>query len=152
MKRVLRFGTVGVLNTVVDFAVFNALAVIAGVPPIPANVVSNAAGIVNSFVWNRSWTFSDLAGERSVASSFPRFALASVVGLAINTTALWALMRAFGPWVAAAGEPGTPGHALALNALKVAAAVLSLTWNFLAYRYWAFRPRSTAASPDDQAR
>lgn len=52
----LRFCTVGLANTAVDFAVFFLLNM-AGIPYLPAQAISYSAGITNSFFINRKWTF-----------------------------------------------------------------------------------------------
>lgn len=52
----LRFGTVGVGNTLIDFGVFFLLTAL-NVPYLLAQVCSYTAGILNSYIWNRTWTF-----------------------------------------------------------------------------------------------
>ena len=49
---------VGVLNTLVDFGAFNLLVFVFGMPVLVAYPFSVTAGIVNSFLWNKHWTFS----------------------------------------------------------------------------------------------
>ncbi|WP_378210826.1 GtrA family protein [Anoxybacteroides rupiense] len=55
-KTVLRFCIVGAGNTFIDFGVFFLLAT-AGAPYLLAQVVSYMAGMANSYIWNRIWTF-----------------------------------------------------------------------------------------------
>jgi len=52
----LRFCTVGLSNTAVDFTAFFILTW-GGTPYLLAQVVSYSAGIINSFFFNRKWTF-----------------------------------------------------------------------------------------------
>ncbi|WAA09214.1 GtrA family protein [Fervidibacillus albus] len=52
----LRFITVGIGNSLVDFGVFVVLTQF-GVYYLIAHFFSYGAGMVNSFVWNRIWTF-----------------------------------------------------------------------------------------------
>ncbi|APC09553.1 GtrA family protein [Neomoorella thermoacetica] len=52
----LRFCAVGVGNTVVDLTTFFGLTLV-GMPYLLAQVLSYSAGVVNSFFFNRKWTF-----------------------------------------------------------------------------------------------
>lgn len=52
----IRFCTVGVGNTLIDFCVFFLLTAVY-VPYLIAQVCSYTAGIANSYIWNRIWTF-----------------------------------------------------------------------------------------------
>jgi putative flippase GtrA len=60
--RFLKFGVVGVANTLITLAVFNLVAVVLGWPAVLGNALGWAAGFANSFVWNRRWTFADRTG------------------------------------------------------------------------------------------
>lgn len=66
----LRFCTVGVANTAVDFTAFFLLN-LAGVPYLLAQVLSYSAGVANSYFFNRKWTFR-VAGKANLqeAASF----------------------------------------------------------------------------------
>ena len=57
--RLLRYGTAGALNTLVDFAVFALLVSVANVPPYFANLLAFGAAVFCSFVLNKTWTFGD---------------------------------------------------------------------------------------------
>lgn len=126
MGQVARFGIVGGLNTAVDYGTFNLLVGVFGVPFLIANPIAIAAGIVNSFLWNKNWTFS--AGRsHSWAREALLFIVVSVTGMFINTGGLWLLTTLSG------------NDALwAVNLQKLAASVVSMTWNFLGYRFLVF--------------
>lgn len=120
----VRFGLVGVVNTVIDFGVLNALMLLlgrpAGVMLLGCNAVAFICANLNSYVANRTWTF---AGNR-VASwkEFGAFLAIAFIGLLINSSVLWLLTR------------GTPASMLHLNLAKAAATVVSMGWNFCGYR------------------
>lgn len=65
VKRYTKFLMVGVLNAVVDLAVLNGLLAID--PTTKAhmlvlyNTIAVICAIINSYVWNRRWTFADRA-------------------------------------------------------------------------------------------
>lgn len=51
------FAGVGVVNTLVDFAVFAVLVRFLGIPPLPAHVAAYLCGTANSFLMNGTMTF-----------------------------------------------------------------------------------------------
>ena len=58
LAQVGRFGLVGILNTVVDFIVFNVIVwLVAGMPLEWAGIISGTAAMINSFVFNKNFTF-----------------------------------------------------------------------------------------------
>lgn len=125
--QVVRFGMVGALNTLVDFTIFNLLFNVFGLPLLVSNTLSVSAGIVNSFLWNKHWTFSAGGWSRWRREAIT-FVVISVIGLLINNMGILVLTTL-------TGNTGV----LAVNAQKLAASILSMTWNFLGYRLVAFR-------------
>lgn len=53
----LRYGSIGFLNTGITFLVIIVLKEFAGLSLYTANIIGYIAGLMNSFIWNRSWTF-----------------------------------------------------------------------------------------------
>ncbi len=84
----LRFCTVGCINTGVDFSVFFLLNLV-GVPYLAAQVLSYSAGIVNSFVLNRKWTFS-MQG-RTNAGEVLKFVVVNGVSLLASAALLYVM-------------------------------------------------------------
>lgn len=120
----LRFGVVGIVNTLIDFGILNALVFLlevrGGMALLCCNAISFICANLNSYFANRTWTF---AGNR--AASFREFGACLViafVGLLINSAILWLLTG------------GTPASLLQLNLAKAAATGVSMGWNFLGYR------------------
>ena len=74
IPRPVRFALVGVANTGVDVAVFVALTLGLALPPVAANPLSYAAGMVFSFASNRRVTFAGLPDRVPPAVQFARFA------------------------------------------------------------------------------
>ena len=56
IHQVLKFAVVGVLNTLVDFAVFQTLNLTLGWV-YAAQVAGYTFGVINSYLWNSNWTF-----------------------------------------------------------------------------------------------
>lgn len=57
ITKAFKFGLVGVLNTLVTLAVIFILKEGLGVYYITANWIGFAAGVINSFIFNKLWTF-----------------------------------------------------------------------------------------------
>jgi putative flippase GtrA len=74
----LRFGLVGILNSLVDLVAYAGLTLL-GVATVPANLVSTTAGTVCSFLLNRGFTFR--AADGPLRRQVPLFVLVNVVGL-----------------------------------------------------------------------
>jgi len=61
-KQIIRYALVGVLNTVIDLGVLNLLVQILGWNLIAANTVAASLAIINSYLWNKYWTFANRDG------------------------------------------------------------------------------------------
>ena len=80
----LRFATVGVLNTVVGYAVIFLCMYGFGQSPLLSNILGYACGLVISFVLNRTYTFRSKAAAGPQAVKFAVFfALAYLVNLGV---------------------------------------------------------------------
>jgi HAD superfamily phosphatase (TIGR01668 family) len=96
---------------------------------VPISIVAAGTAIVNSFVWNRRWTFR-IVGKDDRASQFGKFLAVSLVGLGINTvlTTLFALVI-----------PG--GDKMSFRVAIVLAAAVTAFWNFTGQRLYAFKKK-----------
>lgn len=59
----LKFGIVGISNTLISFAVYALLLKAFGVWYVAASGIGFAVGAINGFLWNRAWTFRDHVGD-----------------------------------------------------------------------------------------
>jgi len=59
----VKFGIVGVSNTLIAFAVYTLLLKVFGVWYVAASGIGFAVGAVNGFLWNRAWTFRGHVGD-----------------------------------------------------------------------------------------
>jgi putative flippase GtrA len=119
--RFLKFGVVGVANTLITLAVFNLVAVVLGWP----------AGFANSFVWNRRWTFADRTGI-DTPRSLARFAVAGLCALLASSGIILALQQI------AQGMRLDLSGALVLNGIELLAISVSLGVNYALATRWAF--------------
>ncbi|HUW15024.1 MAG TPA: GtrA family protein [Anaerolineae bacterium] len=95
LMQALRFALVGILNTVVDGGLYFLLTRWLGLGELKilAKAISYSVAVLNSYLWNRSWTFR--SRSRSGATFVP-FVLANLLGLAINSGVMYAGLHQFG--------------------------------------------------------
>jgi putative flippase GtrA len=92
----VKFIIIGVLNTGVDLGLYILLTRLlfeAGEMTVLVKGISYSAGVVNSYLWNRSWTFQ--SEDRSWKTFLP-FVLVNLIGLGINAGTLWLGMHTAG--------------------------------------------------------
>ncbi|MGC9930811.1 GtrA family protein [Priestia aryabhattai] len=89
----IKFALVGVVNTLIDFVVYALLTTI-GVNYILAQWLSYSAGILNSYVMNRKWTFKkkEKSSKREVIS----FVVVNLITLSLTSFLLTVLYNKWG--------------------------------------------------------
>ena len=121
--QVVKFMAVGVLNTLIDAGTYFILTRGLGLKALPvlAKGIAYAAGMINSFFWNRNWTFKS---KTSTGRAAFLFTLTHVVALGIN-----------------AGVMALSINALALpEFMGVALATVSaFVWNFVLNKLLVFQ-------------
>ena len=123
LVQAVKFGAVGVLNTTIDLGLYFLLTRWLGLGawPVLAKVCSYAAGILNSFLWNKFWTFRSKAG---LAATLVPFVLTSLVGLGINAGVLQVALKSLRlPELVALGL----------------ATLTALAWNFVISKFVIFK-------------
>ncbi|HEY6643340.1 GtrA family protein [Povalibacter sp.] len=121
-NQLLIFAIIGLINTAVHFLVFLLLMRAFDVPILVASALGYGAGVINSYLMNRLWTFRSAA--RATAAEFLRFIIVNLVSLATNLTVLKYLTAVVG---------------LAPEPAQLGAIVASLGVNFIGSKWWAFR-------------
>ncbi len=132
--QVLKFLAVGVLNTGVDAILYLALTRWLGLAALPALAkgVSYSAGVVNSFYWNRTWTFR--ASNAGNLGTFVAFALANLAALGLNAGVMHLVLNVVGLPEAVA---------------FVAATGVTFAWNFGLSKFVVFRSDTDATDSTD---
>ena len=82
----VKFGIVGISNTLITFAVYTLLLKVFGVWYIAASAIGFVVGAVNGFLLNRRWTFSGHVGD---AYTPVRWGVVQGCGLALNEGLLY---------------------------------------------------------------
>jgi putative flippase GtrA len=117
----VKFGIVGVSNTLLAFAVYTLLLKAFGLWYLAASAIGFGVGAVNGFLLNRRWTFREHVGD---AFTPVRWTIVQGCGLLLNLGLVYL-------FVAGAGLDELIGQACAT------AIVVVLT--FIANRAWTFR-------------
>ncbi|MEV0268880.1 GtrA family protein [Hamadaea sp. NPDC050747] len=134
----LKFGLVGILNTLINLAVFNALLVgIHDVGRVKANFVATAVATVFAYLMSRYWTFRDRPSDHSTSREFALFVIFNVIGLGIESALIGATVYILGT-----------NSILAVNIAKVLGLGIGTVFRFWAYRTFVFRGASTVSSDD----
>jgi putative flippase GtrA len=89
----VKFGIVGVSNTLIFFAVYTLLLKVFGVWYVAASGIGFAVGAVNGFLWNRAWTFRGHVGD---ALTPVRWFVVQSSGLLLNLGLLYLLVDGVG--------------------------------------------------------
>lgn len=85
MDRILRFGAVGILNTIITILSFMLL-VYVGVNYLLANTLAYGLGVINSYILNKNWVFKSDAQHQRL---FLKFLLVNLITLGFNTACLF---------------------------------------------------------------
>jgi putative flippase GtrA len=117
----VKFGIVGISNTLIFFAVYTLLLKVFGVWYVAASGIGFAVGAVNGFLWNRAWTFKGHVGD---ALTPVRWFVVQTAGLLLNLGLVYL-------FVDGAGLDELVGQAVTI--------VIVTVTTFLANRAWTFR-------------
>jgi putative flippase GtrA len=123
----VKFGIVGVSNTLLAFAVYTLLLKGFGVWYLAASAIGFAVGAVNGFLLNRRWTFREHVGD---ALTPVRWAVVQSCGLLVNLGLVYT-------FVAGVGLDKLLGQACATAIVVVG--------TFFANRAWTFKMHPPAA-------
>jgi len=149
-KRLIRFAIVGVFNTGFDFGVLNALVFVFGVPDIMANIFSASVAASVSFFLNRRFVFKSVS--QKTTRQFIVFMTITLVGLyGLQNLIIYTLTNHFtapSDWCFSLLDWLSPGtfslDFVNLNFAKIIATFASLTWNYVLYARYVFKPSSSS--------
>jgi putative flippase GtrA len=129
----VKFGTVGVSNTLLTFLVYTLLLKVFGVWYLAASAIGFLVGAVNGFLLNRRWTFKEHVGD---ALTPVRWGVVQGCGLGLNEGILYLLVDG--------------AHLDKLLSQAFATGVVTVL-TFLVNRAWTFRVHATVAVADNDA-
>jgi len=124
----VRFVTVGVANTAIDFGVLFALKAL-GLPTISANIISTTAAFCFSFFANKKYTF------KTTGSNLRR---EIILFTAVTLFALWVLQTIVIAAVQATLANSGLNEQVILFIAKILAVCVTLVWNYMFYSRLVF--------------
>ncbi len=127
---------VGILNTFIDLGVLNLLmclfSIAAGWGYVIFKGISFSVSIINSYFWNKFWTFEGSGESKSKASEFGKFYLVAIGGLLIHLVVAPFVVNIIGP------QFGLNPKFWA-NIGAIAAAFVGFFWNFFGFKLLVFK-------------
>ena len=135
IRKFIKFGLIGVLNTLVDFVVFYFMNRLIGdgpsvvlfgavlvLGPYLSNTVSYIVANIHSFLWNKFWTFEKRQGLSK--GEVVRYICTSVGYLAVSSACLAVCINLF--------------H-LSPMVSKIPTACVTIFYNYLMNKFWVFK-------------
>lgn len=131
----IKFLLIGGLNTAIDFSVLNFLMWLFQIHHGPLillfNTISFSTAVVNSYFWNKYWTFQEKE-RKGIPTQFLKFLVVSIIGVIINSSIVFSITTFIPPFF-------SMSYKLWANVAKVIATTVGLIWNFFGYKFWAFK-------------
>ncbi len=140
--KIAKFLIVGVLNTGIDFFIFDTLIVSTGLDAGGSIALfksfSFLCALFNSYEMNRLWTFDGEAAKSRTRREFVSFAVVTLVGFLVNVGITFFIVDAMKPLFGLSQIRWD-------NVAAVAATVLSLGWNFIGYKLFVFTSKGRSS-------
>ncbi len=145
VRQVGRFGLIGIVNTVIDFGIYNLLFNLVGLALIPANLISASVAMVFSFVANKSFVFRS-KGKFSFKQAVTFLIISAIAVYGIQNLFIYVFAKA---WPSGLGtvygwfKPIIGGifsrEFVIDNGAKALGVATGMVWNFLLYKRFVFR-------------
>jgi putative flippase GtrA len=130
-----KFAVVGVLNSGVDFGILNLLMLITGVSSgggfLAFKSVSVTLGVLNSYLWNKYWTFNT-SNSADARREFMAFMVVTLIAVGVNVAGADVIVNVIGAPVGVSAK-------LWANVGAISGAGLTLFTNFFGYKFFVFK-------------
>jgi len=135
LKQLLKFATIGIINTGIDFLVLNAEMFLTKITSGPEMLIQNSISFgiatINSYFLNKHWAFQDKSKKKE-GIKFAQFLTVSIIGISINGGIVYLITTFIPPMFGINSQ-------LWANVAKLAATAISLIWNFIGYKFLVFK-------------
>jgi putative flippase GtrA len=121
--QLIRFGVVGCSGYAVNTIVFALLLHKAGFDYKIALPIGYLAGVINNFIWNSRWTFSDKNGSHPAVQAY-RFLIVSAIAFGVD----YVIVVAFVHWTS-----------MDKVIISMISNVMVIPVSFLGQKFWSFR-------------
>jgi putative flippase GtrA len=130
-----KFAMTGVLNAGVDFGGLNTLMLITGISSgrgfLAFKSISVTLGVLNSYVWNKYWTF-DTANSGEARREFVAFMVVTLIAVGVNVAGADVIVNVI-------GAPHGFSTKLWANIGAISGAALTMFTNFFGYKFFVFK-------------
>jgi putative flippase GtrA len=130
-KSFIRFAIVGCLNTGVDFLTFTVFQSVFGINSLISQVAGYSLGLINSFIWNKIWTFESKKSKIGTLNQMVKFICINAVTLGITLLGLYLLNNRC--------------H-INVYIAKIIVTVLAQIVNYFGYKLWVFSTKKIEAA------
>ena len=122
VRQFIKFGLVGASSTIIDWGIYLVLTRFLGIYYIMAKILSFSIAVINSYIWNRRWTFRSNNPQK--LREFIKFLIIAFVGVVLNSMIMYIVVDFV--------------HLGDLYGLVFASGIV-MFWNFLANKYYTFK-------------
>ncbi|WP_446897912.1 GtrA family protein [Clostridium sp. LBM24168] len=122
-KLLSRFSTTGILNTLIDFIIFTICSSVLGIYYTISQIIGYSSGIINSFIFNKKWTFEAEGSKKMLKYELIQFIIVNIVSLSITVIFIRILINNFNSNVYLA---------------KIIVTLMAQAVNFVLYKIWVF--------------
>ena len=131
----IKFGIVGLSNTIISYSVYAALTYI-GVYYVAANVIAFVVSVLNSFFWNNKYVFKKTDSEKrnpwwTLVKTFLAYAITGLVlvnVLLVLFVEKWGISKYIAP---------------------IITLVVTIPLNFVINKFWSFRTKEIESSEEE---
>ena len=141
-----KFSVVGVLNSGVDFGILNTLILLTGLASggafLAFKSISVTLGVINSYLWNKYWTFQvDVPDSAAARRELLAFMAVTLAAVGVNVAGADVIVNVI-------GAPHGISTKVWANVGAISGAGLTLFANFFGYKFFVFKkpPVVTLAS------
>jgi len=132
--QIAKFLLIGILNTFVDLGILNLLiwifAIATGWLYSLFKAISFSISVVNSYFWNKSWTFKKVGKPET--KEFVQFCTIAGIGFFLNVGIASLIVNIIGPQFGLSQK-------IWANIGAIIATIVVCTWNFLGYKFIVFK-------------
>lgn len=91
--QLLKYGVIGVGNTLITLVVFYVMNTLMGISYGLSNVAGYVLGVINSFVWNRTWVFKT---NKNIGREALLFVVGFLLCMGLQLVVSWVLLEGLG--------------------------------------------------------
>ena len=121
LQQLIKFGIIGVMATVIDFAVLTGLTELVGVHYLVSAAIGFLVANVFNYLFSMRYVFKSRFTKEERHKEFLLFVMLSVFGLAFNQLFMWLFVEVVGLYYLIG---------------KVLATIFVMIWNFISRKLW----------------